>query len=344
MKVSNAVSVSASHEDSCFAYGIDPFAETYLNPQDVLVLYPSPPAEPARESFPTMPPAVSQSDTSGSENTISISTSFNPTSYPARPDLIFSTSDMVIFYAHSQVLRCFPSEAFGKVLWGQNEDHTSMTGSDVIHQISDSSAVFNVILHALYGTSPARNSPSFEILAAAVCRMQFYGINPKDVITTLTPLYHLLLSYAPLFPLDLYSLAGHYGLESLAVATSSHLLSYPILSVSDEMAERMGPIYLKRLFCLHFSRINALKQTLLTAPYPHPPTKECTFTQQKALTRAWALASAYLAWDARPDLSTSSMRKTFKPLSEDLACELCRSTLEKRTNDTINQWAAVKVS
>ena len=62
----------------------------------------------------------------------------------------------------------------------------------------------------------------------------------------------------------------------------------------------MGPVYLKRLFFLHFGRIDALKRVLLPPPHPHPPTQHCDFTEQKHLTRAWALASAYFAWDARP--------------------------------------------
>lgn len=211
---------------------------------------------------------------------------------------------MVLFYAHSQVLKGF-SEAFGGILWSQNEKNLTsqaMAESETIHDIPDSSAVFNIILHTLYGTSPAQNSPSFETLITAVDRMVFYGISPRDFITRQTPLYQLLLTHAPLFPLHLYSLAGRYGLEELAISSSSHLLSFPISSLPDDMAIRMGPIYLKRLFCLHLNRINALKEILLVPPPPHPPTKECDFTQQKALTRAWALVSAYLAWDARPGM------------------------------------------
>ncbi|CAK5282107.1 unnamed protein product, partial [Mycena citricolor] len=34
--------------------------------------------------------------------------------------------------------------------------------------------------------------------------------------------------------------------------------------------------------------------------YPHPPTAACDFANQKSLNRAWALATAYLAWDIRP--------------------------------------------
>jgi hypothetical protein len=49
-----------------------------------------------------------------------------------------------------------------------------------------------------------------------------------------------------MFPLQLYALAAHYDIFDLAVPTSSHLLSFPLSRLSDEMVERMGAIYLKR--------------------------------------------------------------------------------------------------
>jgi hypothetical protein len=212
---------------------------------------------------------------------------------------------MVLFYAHSHVLGSSSSEAFSRVLRNRNKKDQSsqvIAGSEIIYDVPDSSIVLAIILHTLYGTSPAQNLPSFEALTIAVDRMPFYDIDLKDIITRQTPLYQLLLSHAPLYPLQLYSLAGRHELDDLAVASSSHLLSFPISTLRDDMAMQMGATYLKRLLCLHFNRINALKQILLAPPYPHPPTKECDFTKQRALTRAWALAAASLAWDSRPGM------------------------------------------
>jgi len=166
--------------------------------------------------------------------------------------------------------------------------------------LPDDSEVLNVILHTIYEMSCAQYSPSFDILVTAVNRLLAYGIMPKTRIAPSAPLFSLLLSYAPLHPLDLYALAATHDLYDLAVSTSSHLLSFPLASLTDEMAGRIGPVYLKRLFFLHFGRSDALKRVLLPPPHPHAPTPDCDFTEQKKLTRAWALASAYLAWDARP--------------------------------------------
>lgn len=166
--------------------------------------------------------------------------------------------------------------------------------------IPESSTVLNVILHVIYDMSCAHYAPSFEILVSAVTALKTYGVPLYPRIRPSTHLYTLLMSYAPLYPLDLYALAATYDLYDLAVPTSSHLLSLSLASLTDEMAQRIGPVYVKRLFFLHFGRAEALKRLLLPPPHPHAPTPFCDFTDQKKLTRAWALASAYLAWDARP--------------------------------------------
>ena len=95
------------------------------------------------------------------------------------------------------------------------------------------------------------------------------------------PLYMLLLSSAPLYPIEIYCLAAKFNLEKLAVNSSSHLLSFPTSSITDEMALRMGAIYLKRLMCLHHGRNGALKDILLVPPPPHPQTKNAVLQTKK---------------------------------------------------------------
>lgn len=177
---------------------------------------------------------------------------------------------------------------------------TPSKDDDAIISFPDNSTVLNIILHTVYDMSCAHYSPSFPALVTAVNRLPAYGIPPKVRIAPSTPLFSVLLSHAPLFPIELYALAASHDLYDLAVATSSHLLAFPLATITDEMAEKIGPVYLKRLFFLHFGRSDALKRVLLPPPNPHAPTPMCDFTEQKRLTRAWALASAYLAWDARP--------------------------------------------
>jgi len=152
----------------------------------------------------------------------------------------------------------------------------------------------------------------------------------------------MLLSQAPLYPLDVYTVAAKHDLHDLAVSTSPHLLSFQLYTLTDEMAEAMGPKYLRKMFFLHIGRSDALKRLLLQPPHPHAPTPWCDFTDQKTLTRAWALASAYLAWDARPDLSTGFLESALSPLAEHLSCDLCKQGLNDRIQNLIVQWSVVK--
>jgi hypothetical protein len=130
--------------------------------------------------------------------------------------------------------------------------------------------------------------------------MEGLGISPKRLILPNSPLFALFMAFAPTQPMDVYMIASKYDLHDLAVSSSSHLLSYPLSSITDSMAAQLGPVYLKRLFFLHMGRSDALKRILLEPPQVHGPTSNCDFTDQKAVTRAWCLASAYLAFEVRP--------------------------------------------
>lgn len=274
---------------------------------------------------------------------VSVSTTFFPgaTLGPLPPDLIFLSSDGVFFYVHGHQVLGASENGFNSLL----PPKPSKGREDIGPMISlpDHSCVLNVLLHTIYHLHCTHYSPSIDTLIAAVDTMHKYGIPVSKYIALGSPLYQLILALAPIAPLELYSLAAAYDLYDLAVPISSHLLAFPLSNISDEMAERMGPIYLKKMFFLHLGRIDALKRLLLPPPHPHAPTPDCDFTEQKKLTRAWALASAYLAWDARPDLSTSSMESALGPLGEHLSCELCQTTLRDRIKQLVIQWSVVKV-
>ncbi|KAJ7047427.1 hypothetical protein C8F04DRAFT_1058802 [Mycena alexandri] len=273
-------------------------------------------------------------------NTVAISTTFFLTAQhrPHQPDIVLLSKDSVYFYVHSDLLLEASENRFRAML------PISPTSDDEppVLNVPEASPVLNVILHAIYDMSCSHYSPSFETLISAVDSMPIYGINPKSTILPSTPLFTLLLSHAPLFPLELYALAAHYDIYDLAVPTSSHLLAYPLSRLTDQISERMGPVYLKKLFFLHFGRAEALKRVLLPPPHPHPPTPTCDFHSQKGLSRAWALASAYLAWDIRPDMSTNALESALRPLAEHLPCDLCKNALNDRVKNLIVQWSIVK--
>ncbi|KAF8076327.1 hypothetical protein FPV67DRAFT_410814 [Lyophyllum atratum] len=279
-------------------------------------------------------------DPSEANTLVSVSTTFYPGAQHQSlgPDVILLSSDSVFFYVHSHLLVGASENGFHSLL----PPPPSSKDQDPIVDAPETSTVLNIILHTIYDMSCAHYSPSFSHLCTAVRRLPFYGIHPKSRVMPGTPLYSLLLSQAPLYPLEVYTLSASFNLYELAVSTSSHLLSFPLSTLTDEMAEAIGPVYLKRLFFLHFGRSDALKRVLLSPPHPHAPTHWCDFSDQKKLTRAWALASAYLAWDARPDLSTSTMESALRPLEEHLGCDDCKQALRDRIKNLVVQWSIVK--
>jgi hypothetical protein len=174
--------------------------------------------------------------------------------------------------------------------------------------VPENSHVLNIVLHLLYMIPCTHFSPPVDVISEAIGALKRYGVSIKPFAAPDTCLYDLILSRAPLHPIELYALAAEHELHDLAVAISPHLMSFNLSTLTDEIAIQIGPTYLKSLFFLHLGRNEALKRLLFTPPTLHGPTLQCDFAEQKKLTRAWALAAAYLAWDARPGLSHCGAR------------------------------------
>ncbi|KAI5118984.1 hypothetical protein M0805_001123 [Coniferiporia weirii] len=272
---------------------------------------------------------------------IAVSTTFFPganiDSVPI--DLIIVSSDSVFFYVHSRRLLSASDNEFNSHLPIKRE----LLDSDPILSLPETSLVINILLHTIYSMSCSHYSPSLADLSAAIAALKVYGLPLQTSLAPGSPLATTLLSYAPTHPLEVYVIASSYGLNDIAVSTSPHLLSYPLPTITDEMAIKMGAVYLKKLFFLHLGRTEALKRLILAPPHPHAPTSSCDFVEQKKLTRAWALASAYLTWDARPDMSASTIESALCPLTDHLSCELCKTVLKDRIRDVVVQWSVVKV-
>ncbi|PPQ71773.1 hypothetical protein CVT26_007607 [Gymnopilus dilepis] len=323
--------------DSVLQFVADPLDGDYSQKQDIhserpALQVPTPPQ--SHDGSPVV------EDPGEPSTLVSVSTTFYPGAqlHSIPPDIVLLSSDSVFFYVHSHILIAASENGFRGLL----PPPSPAKDQNSVVPIPENSVVLNILLHTVYDLSCAPYSPTFPSLVTAVNRLPVYGIPPKVRIAPSTPLFSVLLSHAPLYPLELYALAASHDLYDLAVSTSSHLLSFPLSTLTDQMAERIGPVYLKRLFFLHFGRSDALKRVLLPPPNSHAPTPLCDFQEQKKLTRAWALASAYLAWDARPDLSTSTMESALRPLAEHLTCEDCRQALRDRIKNLVVQWSVVK--
>ncbi|TFY50363.1 hypothetical protein EVJ58_g11080 [Rhodofomes roseus] len=217
-------------------------------------------------------------------------------------------------------------------------------GSTQTMPVPEPSDVLNVVVHAIYHIPVAQFMPPFETVSAAFDALVGYGASVQQLAAPGSPLYILVLSQAPLRPIDAYALAAHYDLIALATPISAHLLAYTLSSVTDELAARIGPIYLKRLFFLHHGRTEALKALLLRPPQGHEPMRDCDVIQQQRLTRAWALASAHLVWDARPNISINMLQAPLLQLERELSCALCKQALRDRVSVLVREWASIKVT
>jgi hypothetical protein len=202
--------------------------------------------------------------------------------------VIIVSSDDVCFYLHSHRLLSASDNGFAGLI----HDVSSYP-----IRILESSAVFNIVAHAIYSLPFAHFAPDIGDIRDAVDALAQYGAIQLGAAPS--GLHDVLLSQAPLHPFEVYKLAGAHALDELAVAASVHLQSHPLWSISTEDAVRIGPVYLRRLFFLHLGRADALKRLLMTGPGSHPSTTTCSIAQQTEVTRAWAMAAAWLSWEAR---------------------------------------------
>jgi hypothetical protein len=160
--------------------------------------------------------------------------------------------------------------------------------------------VLHLVLHAVYDLPCTQHSPALAELDAAVEALSRYGIATAAALAPKAPLGQALRALAPLHPLNVYALAASHDALALAETASTHLLAFPLCTLTDEAAKRMGGPYVRKLFFLHLGRVEALKRMLVNPPASHVPTARCGFEEQKGLTRAWALAAAYVSWEAKP--------------------------------------------
>ncbi|CDO75646.1 hypothetical protein BN946_scf184743.g6 [Trametes cinnabarina] len=281
------------------------------------------------------------------------------------PDLTLISSNNVYFYVHRHRITGASSNSFGGLLlfdWGAHR-HGFLPS---LH-LPETGDVINVVLHTMYGLSCLHFHPSLETVEAALDALIKYGVPIETYTAPFQPLYQLILSHAPYRPIETYALAGRHQLEDLAVTVSGHLLSFDLSRITDDLAKKMGPVYLKRLFLLHQSRLMALKELLLKPPANHPVTPGCNPNEHGKLTRAWALTTAQLVWDAMPSkpitgfevdvpeaqglpsvalsvvgISPNSLRALLEPIAETIVCESCRKMLQQRIQEVMYSWGQVK--
>ncbi|KAJ3808572.1 hypothetical protein F5876DRAFT_78608 [Lentinula aff. lateritia] len=266
-----------------------------------------------------------------------------------RPDLALKSSDSVLFYVHTNLLNSSSTNKF--------QGHTIPTNASVVN-VPENSQILTIILDIIYRNASAAQDFAppfpFDILVVAISRLSVYGVDVQaqlnldrfngDSTVPTQPVLQALYSHAMTHPLQLYILAAHYNLESLAIAASSHLLGLHITELTDEQAEAMGPVYLRRLILMQTQREEALKKILLRPPYPHPSTPDCDVLNQKILTRAWPVIATNFAWDIRADMPSTALERILSSLAGYVSCQQCKSSIEEQVARIIIEWESVKVT
>ncbi|KAI0335435.1 hypothetical protein GY45DRAFT_1240377, partial [Cubamyces sp. BRFM 1775] len=259
------------------------------------------------------------------------------------PDLEIIAPDGVHFHVHTSRLLAPSSNAFGGRL--AHPAHPLY--------LPESSVVLSVVFHVIYGMSILPHPPPLQSTEAALDALIKYGLSIAQLAAAPSlPLYELVRSYAPYYPIEAYALAAHHRLEHLAVAISAHLLAYDVTRLSDELTVKMGPIYFARLVNLQRSRITALRNIVLRPPSMHPATSTCDAENQRELSRAWAFANAEIVWNVLPsiissgldaDISTYALESAFLQSASSVSCPDCQVMLRTRIQQVKTEWSSVKV-
>ncbi|KAK0235400.1 hypothetical protein EDD85DRAFT_75180 [Armillaria nabsnona] len=264
-----------------------------------------------------------------------ISTKFNTTFkyHNYLPDTQLVSSDSVLFEIRYREVVIASTNGFNKFL-----DH---------HEprvfVPETSEMLNIILHAIHRISCLQFRHSIDTLMTAVSLFPKYGLEPKKFVSPSSPLFKDIRYMMPLSPLKVYVVASRHDLADLAAAASSHLLSFKISTISNEMAQLINPIYLKRLFDLQTTRINTLKRALSIPPAHHPATPACDFIAQRSLTRAWAFCAAYLVCSANAGMTASRIESAFRALADRyISCDQCKGCLKARVKSIILEWSELK--
>lgn len=232
---------------------------------------------------------------------ISVSVTFNINSNldVLPPEVVLVSADNVYFYVHYHKLMQASSTQFGAWLPATKPVDCSASNPLVV-VVKEPAAVLNVVLYIIYGMRCNQHFSSFDVVAAAVRSLDKYGVRLRECLASDQPLYHLILTRAPLDPVEAFAIAGENQIEDLAVSISPYLLRIWVDEVPNETAIRIGPVYLKRMFSLQRKRVKLLHVMISEAPYPHPPTPRCSPSDRQALSRAWTLAVSALVMNSSP--------------------------------------------
>jgi hypothetical protein len=283
-------------------------------------------------------------------------------------DLVLLATDAVFFYAHCSTLLKQSSNRFGNLIVERSDyrddskatvGQKKRTSSLRVVATDFQSDILELVLVVVYGFSVESLSVSTGTLLGAIPALLSLGYTLRDMIAPGSELFSAFLKAAEADSLSIYATAAQYSLELLAAAVSRLTIASQLGGISDQLAQQMGPIYLKRLFCtlllylavplfrtdknawrvvLHMERTRELRHLVLLPLNLHSPGVpagvKCNEKVQKSVKQAWTTAAAYIVVQDDP----SDIYDVIAPFIGRLECELCCQSLKEQMGMIIQGW------
>lgn len=231
---------------------------------------------------------------------IAVSTAFGSSSNhgDGSPDLTLVSSDDVHFFVRRSRLLKASNSSF---------DHQLSTELDAAQQPSihlpEDANTLNIIIHTIYSIPFHHYNPTLGILLEVTEALKKYGISLQLCLSPGTPLFKDFAHKSPYMPLEVYTVAAQNDLFGLACEASKHMLAFPLGTLSDDVIQKMGPIYLRLLFTMQMERLFVLKRLVASPPAAHVPTDGCGAQNYEEMKSAWLLASVDFIMGASPGSS-----------------------------------------
>lgn len=224
----------------------------------------------------------------------------------------------------------------------------------------EDSPTLNVVLHAIYRLSLTDYSPSLSTLKAAAQALTRYGIPLKSNMCPGMPLFDEMAAKIPTMALEIYTIAAENDLFDLACEASKHLLSLRISSITNEIALRLGPVYLCMLCNLLTERSYVLKRLVVQPPKQHVPTETCGLHAYHDLLFEWAkiastiiltgspgslfrCANGVMKVDSCIGISPELLHATLKPFNFPHSCPACVQSIDCHIQDIVSRWSLTTV-
>ena len=210
------------------------------------------------------------------------------------PDVIVQSSDDVYFAVHSDQIASTSTNEFASLIL-TNSIHTASNPAEL--SVQESSEVLHGLFCSVYGLPPESRRPSLASVRATFDALQKYGMTPLELyVYQDTFLYKAILVHAHEHAFEAYALAGEYGIEDLAVATSAETIRLEVHTLQSDLAGIMGVSYLYRLYNLHAARDTQLRKILRVAPKVHLAKSYCLDAAQQSIRTTFYSACAKLLW------------------------------------------------